>query len=68
MRQRSDAGVVAGDGDIVAEFVHVEASDDSEQRLDLNENGQGDLRVTIHQVEASRNGREGIELEEPTPA
>jgi hypothetical protein len=54
----------AGDGDIDGHFVHVEASDNSEQGVDLNENDAGDLRVVMTQVEGSGNGEEGIEFEE----
>lgn len=54
----------AGDGDIIARFVQVEASDNAEQGVDLNENHAGDLRVTMSQVTGSGNGEEGIEFEE----
>lgn len=40
------------------------ALDNFEEGFDFNENDNGDLRVDLYEVEASRNGEEGIDLEE----
>ena len=48
-----------------ARFVfRLENPNDFEQGVDLNENGVGDLRVTMADVSAVANNEEGIEFEE----